>query len=439
MLDGQPLGSAIVIGRENWHPGVIGIVASRLVERYNCPAILLSIDGEVAKGSCRSIPPVNMYESLGACSNQLIQFGGHAQAAGLTLKTENIPAFRESFQKAVTEALHGQVYIPRVEPDYFVPPEQEITTDSVRELFLLEPCGQGNPSPLLAFKDAEILSAGVMGKERNHLWLSLRHGGVKYKGVSWNAGNLVHNFYPHEKATLAFAPKLNYFQDKENVDLLVSAVSTKHQIIDYRISSLSKEELLKNILQKGGKTVVYLGNTSSLKQNDPNCLCQNIENKNIPEDVSNVVLYDGSCAGLWQDKDFFLTGRTNVTLYLLYRREDFLDMRHELTLQYTDAQGMRSCYKLLHGALNKGCHDVKEILSLKTPEGIVLTEQILKVFQELDFIQRENGMVSLKSQDFNPLVNSPTYSQMLEEYGEKVRELNRALEITSAEIAALWK
>ena len=78
MLSQEPMGSAIVVGKDNWHPGVIGIVASRLVERFNRPAILFSFDGEVAKGSCRSIPPVNMYDSLNACQEYLIQFGGHA-------------------------------------------------------------------------------------------------------------------------------------------------------------------------------------------------------------------------------------------------------------------------------------------------------------------------------------------------------------------------
>ena len=439
MLSQEPMGSAIVVGKDNWHPGVIGIVASRLVERFNRPAILFSFDGEVAKGSCRSIPPVNMYDALNACQEHLIQFGGHAQAAGLTLLRKNIDGFRTAFQQEVSKALQGKEYVPTVAPDYVVPTEQEVAASAVKELALLEPCGQGNPSPLLAFKDAEILSAGTMGKEHNHLWLSLRHGDVKYKGISWNAGDLVHDFYPHEKVAMTFAPKLNYFQGKENVDLLVNAVNSKRKIVDYRNSFLPKEELLKNILQKDNKIVVYLSNTSVLPPGTQQDMLRTIAERNIPNEVRQVVFYDAGCAAFWQDQEFLLNGRTDVTLYLLYRKEDFLDRRQELSRQYVDAQGMRSCYKLLHSNLAKGCRTVSDLLGLKTTGDIALTAQILQVFKELNFIQIENDLVSLKSQEFNPLMNSPTYSKMLEEYGEKITELNHALDITPANIASLWK
>jgi len=439
MLSQEPMGSAIVVGKDNWHPGVIGIVASRLVERFNRPAILFSFDGEVAKGSCRSIPPVNMYDALNACQEHLIQFGGHAQAAGLTLLRKNIDGFRTAFQQEVSKALQGKEYVPTVAPDYVVPTEQEVAVSAVKELALLEPCGQGNPSPLLAFMDAEILSAGTMGKEHNHLWLSLRHGDVKYKGISWNAGDLVHDFYPHEKVAMTFAPKLNYFQGKENVDLLVNAVNSKRKIVDYRNSFLPKEELLKNILQKDNKIVVYLSNTSVLPPGTQQDMLRTIAERNIPNEVRQVVFYDAGCAAFWQDQEFLLNGRTDVTLYLLYRKEDFLDRRQELSRQYVDAQGMRSCYKLLHSNLAKGCRTVSDLLGLKTTGDIALTAQILQVFKELNFIQIENDLVSLKSQEFNPLMNSPTYSKMLEEYGEKITELNHALDITPANIASLWK
>jgi len=438
-LSGKELGSALVLGKDNWHPGVIGIVASRLVERFNRPAILLSFDGEVAKGSCRSIPPVNMYEVLTACKSHLIQFGGHAQAAGLTLYTKDIAAFRQAFQQEVSKVLQGKEYIPQVEPDYFIPEGKEVTVSAVQELALLEPCGQGNPSPLLAFQEAEVLSAGTMGKERTHLWLSIRHGEIKYKGISWNAGDLVNTFYPHEKATIAFAPKLNYFQGRESVDLLVNALNTQRQIVDYRVCGLSKEDILKSILQKGVKTVVYVGNTSVLPQVGNNCLIQSIDNKNIPAEVRQVIFYDGASAAFWQDTEFVLAGKTDLILYLLYRREDFFAERQAVSKSYTDAEGMRDCYRLLRSALNQGCQTVADLVGLKTSDDVELTEEILQIFKELNFVQIENGLVSVKSQNFNPLMNSPTYSKMLETYGEKIKELNRALEITPAEIANMWK
>ncbi|UQT40247.1 DHHA1 domain-containing protein [Acidaminococcus intestini] len=111
----------IVLAKEGWHPGVIGIVASRLTEKYHEPTILMSIKDGIAKGSCRSIPPVHLYHALEACRLALIQFGGHAQAAGLTMEADKVDELRHLFTETVKTALHGEIYEPEVEPDYFIP------------------------------------------------------------------------------------------------------------------------------------------------------------------------------------------------------------------------------------------------------------------------------------------------------------------------------
>ena len=152
-----------------------------------------------------------------------------------------------------------------------------------------------------------------------------------------------------------------------------------------------------------------------------------------------MIFYDGASAAFWQDTEFVLAGKTDLILYLLYRREDFFAERQAVSKSYTDTEGMRDCYRLLRSALNQGCQTVADLVGLKTSDDVALTEEILQIFKELNFVQIENGLVSVKSQNFNPLMNSPTYSKMLETYGEKIKELNRALEITPAEIANMWK
>src|SRR5699024_1389785 len=105
--------TAIVLAKEGWHAGVIGIVASRLVDKYHLPTILISIDGEAAKGSCRSIPALDLYSALNECSELLLQFGGHHQAAGLTLRAARVESFKKRFLGVVRGRLEPADYQPR--------------------------------------------------------------------------------------------------------------------------------------------------------------------------------------------------------------------------------------------------------------------------------------------------------------------------------------
>ena len=121
LKDKNDISQAIVLAKEGWHAGVIGIVASRLVDKYHLPTILITIDGKVSKGSCRSIPALNLYDTIADCSNLLLQFGGHRQAAGLTLSTNNINSFREQFVHEVSKRLCPEDFEPKIVADVVVP------------------------------------------------------------------------------------------------------------------------------------------------------------------------------------------------------------------------------------------------------------------------------------------------------------------------------
>ena len=115
---------AIVVAGEGWNPGVIGIVASRLVERYYKPVIVFSVQPDgVCKGSCRSIEGLHMYETLKLCQEHIIQFGGHAQAAGLSVREGELSAFRQAFQQAAASALSVDDYTPKVTVEFELAPE----------------------------------------------------------------------------------------------------------------------------------------------------------------------------------------------------------------------------------------------------------------------------------------------------------------------------
>jgi single-stranded-DNA-specific exonuclease len=171
LIDEDSSDPIIVIEQEGWHQGVVGIVASRLLDRYHRPSIVLGIEGDIAKGSARSISGFNMHAALSACSAHLLQFGGHTMAAGLTLKRADIPSFRESLQQYAHSVLREEDMARRIFIDTSATPS-EITLETVEQLDRLRPFGAANPKPLIAIDGLGLLEEPRVLKER-HLKLRL--------------------------------------------------------------------------------------------------------------------------------------------------------------------------------------------------------------------------------------------------------------------------
>ena len=168
---------AVVLHHPDWHLGVIGIVASRLVERHYRPSIMLTTAGSVIKGSARSTAGINIYAALHACQDLLIEFGGHDYAAGLTLEPANLPVFIERFEEAVSRSVSEDTLTPFVEVD------SEMNLSELDERFWavlkqFEPFGQDNPSPVFVARRLEVIGpvAGV-GRNKDHLKCSVRQQG----------------------------------------------------------------------------------------------------------------------------------------------------------------------------------------------------------------------------------------------------------------------
>jgi single-stranded-DNA-specific exonuclease len=140
-----------VLYSEGWHPGVIGIVASRVVERYHRPTVIVGVTDGVGKGSARSIEAFHLYDALAGCSDMLARFGGHKYAAGLTIEADKLPAFREAFERIAFERLNPEDLIPRCKVDAVVTP-RELDERAVEGLQKLGPFGQGNPEPVLVLR-----------------------------------------------------------------------------------------------------------------------------------------------------------------------------------------------------------------------------------------------------------------------------------------------
>jgi single-stranded-DNA-specific exonuclease len=140
-----------VLYSEGWHPGVVGIVASRVVERFHRPTIVIGVKDGVGKGSARSIEAFHLYDAISGCADMLMRFGGHKYAAGLTIEADRLPAFRDAFERIATERLTPEDLIPRCKVDAVVTP-RELDERAVQSLQRLGPFGQGNPEPVLVLR-----------------------------------------------------------------------------------------------------------------------------------------------------------------------------------------------------------------------------------------------------------------------------------------------
>ncbi len=172
----------VVLAGEGWHPGVIGIVASRVVERIHRPVVMIAVDGAKARGSARSIPGFDLYQAIAANREHLGRFGGHKQAAGMDLSPASIPAFRDGFNQACRAELEGQELIPRFRGDLDLGPA-DATLELADLAEYLGPHGMGNPRPVFIARGVTVTSAREVGK--GHLKVELTDGAARCEGIGF--------------------------------------------------------------------------------------------------------------------------------------------------------------------------------------------------------------------------------------------------------------
>ena len=234
------IGPAIVLAgqwdseaQKGWHPGVIGIVASRLVDKYYRPVILISISGEIAKGSCRSIPPLDLYDAIDACSADLVQFGGHSQAAGLTLESSKIEDFRKHFTDVVRNSLQPEDYQPHLAVDVEWDRHEELTLSFLHELQLLEPFGCENPVPIFMLRNAELHNPRLFGQELTHLRFFADIGSRSCHCIMWQGAQYQFCLCNNAQADIAFKPRINFFNNTESINLDIVAFRMDMELHDY--------------------------------------------------------------------------------------------------------------------------------------------------------------------------------------------------------------
>lgn len=214
----------IVLFGENWHPGVVGIVAGRVTRKYNRPCVVLGNEGDFAKGSGRSVNGVNLVEVLGSCCEQLTSWGGHPMAVGVSLEKKHLEVFRARFAEAVRTAAGSDLIEPILTIAAWLTPDQ-IREQLMDELELLQPFGQGNPEPVFGVRGVVLRSRPEIFKQAHFRFSFDDSRGRRLFGVAWKMSNRL----PPVGVPLDFAVEIawNHFNDRKLLQL---------ELVDWRVS-----------------------------------------------------------------------------------------------------------------------------------------------------------------------------------------------------------
>ena len=210
------LENSIILGGENWHHGVIGIVASKITETFNKPSILICFDGEEGKGSGRSIVGFDLHEALCKTSEYLEKYGGHEMAVGLSLKRSNFDSFKEEFQEIVEESdIKDIVLIIKIDDEIDL---KNVTMDMVREIDKLQPFGEENKVPIFLFRNLKIDSIRAIS-DGKHLKLSLKYSNGWIDAIGFNMGELVEQYTIEDKVDVVGFLEINSYNNIEKLQI----------------------------------------------------------------------------------------------------------------------------------------------------------------------------------------------------------------------------
>ena len=210
--------SALVLSSEVWHQGVVGIVASRLSEKYSCPSFMIHLQNGMGKGSCRSYGGFNLFAALESCRDLLVDFGGHELAAGFNIREEDIPAFRQRINRCVCDYCNGEPPVSALALDVVIRHPEAIVLEELDALSRLEPYGAGNDRPVFALMGARVESLQSVGQNR-HLKLRLSKGGCHFDAIFFSATAEAWGVSAGMRVDAAFHLQLNEFRGVSSVQL----------------------------------------------------------------------------------------------------------------------------------------------------------------------------------------------------------------------------
>jgi len=318
---GQPP-EAIVLADENWHQGVVGIVASRIAEEYACPAFLICLDGEHGKASSRSHGGFNLFASLTQLSDLLESYGGHELAAGFTITRSNIPEFRRQVCQLAAAFYSDDTPRTSLDVDCAIPPEL-LTIPNIESLSVLEPCGNCCPKPLLMMKNLTIERITMVGSGR-HMRLRLRSGRFGLNAIYFSANPAAVSIQVGDLVDIAFTPQINEFRGERSVQMNVQDIRPScnapccpetagyHALINDRLT----REIAQNLLPERSTLAMvwrYLAASPADIEESPICLCRKIVRwTGKPLSLGQMM----TCLDIFRDVDLLEIKRVHKNLHI---------------------------------------------------------------------------------------------------------------------------
>lgn len=302
----------IVVAGEGWHHGIIGIVASKITERYYRPSILISIEDGIGKGSGRSIEGFNLFKALVGCESLLERFGGHEMAAGLSLNAENLPLFRRTINEYANREIKEEDLVPKIRIDAFIKPE-DINLENAEELELLAPFGVGNPGPVLAQNNLKVEDVRTVG-DGKHLKLKLGSRANSFDAIGFNMGDSASDISSSGSLSAVFSMEINVWNSSRKVQLNLKDLKPGEQDGN---SMSNEQEYYLNL----DKNIVFSdANEYNIDIGVLKSLCHGNVQELIPErqDVGAVYQHIRSnCAGKLESDDLFVLAKLISEKYRL--------------------------------------------------------------------------------------------------------------------------
>ncbi|NRR01873.1 single-stranded-DNA-specific exonuclease RecJ [Brevibacillus sp. RS1.1] len=291
--------NVLVLAKEGWNVGVVGIVASRLVELFYRPTIVLGIDPEkgTAKGSARSIAGFDMYEGLTACKEWLPHYGGHTMAAGMTLPVENLDLLRQKLNELAGEWLSTEDFTPMTKVDVAMSME-EISLTAAEQLEQLAPYGMGNPTPLVLLEEVETQGMRTIGRDDNHLKCTLNKAGTSLDAIGFNWAHVTKRVTPKARFHVLGELSVNEWNGNRKPQLTIRDLSVGHQqVFDWR-GSRDKIEKWQQVMTESNSVTILFREESyeplaakATSEQVNSLIVVGREGTNITAS-SNVILYD---------------------------------------------------------------------------------------------------------------------------------------------------
>jgi single-stranded-DNA-specific exonuclease len=401
----------IVIGKENWNAGVVGIVASRLVDKYYRPTIVLTFDHEkgTAKGSARSIDGFDLFQNLSQCRDILPHFGGHTAAAGMTLNIDDVAELRRRLNDLAGDLLTDEMLIPvtKLDGEFEI---QEIHLDAIKEMLLLAPFGMENPKPKVLLKDVGISSYRKIGSEQNHLKITLEKNGFSLDSIGFGLGRIYDEVAPTSSVSVIGELSINEWNNVQKPQLFLQDISVNHwQLFDWRGNNRAVQ-LFKNLLVTDTKFIVFNQEnqdtfTKWLSKDSITYVANEQDARNLDLNERNLVLLDFPPSK--EIVNNLLCGKKPGRIYPHFYKKDSA---------YFNTMPTREHFKWYYAFLaKKAPFDLKRFgddLAKHRGWSKETIDFMSQVFFELNFATINNGLISLeKIAPKRDLTESNTYQQ----------------------------